>query len=501
MEHKIRTLKISLLVFILSITISAQVPDTLWTKAFGGTEMDEGYSVKETTDGGYIISGTTTSFGAGLHDVYLIKTDALGDTLWTKSIGGGSEDWGYSVQQTIDGGYIITGATSSFGDGGILLIKTDSSGDTLWVKTFNGIDIAVGNSVQEIQNGGYIIAGTKKSLGVNNNDVYLIKTDDKGDSVWTKTIGGNGSDHGNFIQQVQDGGYIITGETFSFGAGSGDVWLIKTNDYGDTLWTKTFGGIYDDAGSSVHQTMDGGYIITGSTKSYGNGYFDVWLIKTDAYGDTLWTRTFGGNADDFGISVQQTTDLGYIIIGWTRSFGAGNQDAWLIKTDAFGDTIWTRTFGGNNFDVGNSVQPTTDGGYILTGYTYSFGIGESDVWLIKTTPDISDVENETNGIISKFSLQQNYPNPFNPVTSLQYAISSLPEGKAGRQLVTLKVYDLLGREVATLVNEEKPAGEYEVEFDGSNLPSGIYFYQLRAGDPSTGSGQGYSETRKMVLLR
>ena len=484
-------LKISLLVFILSISLYAQIPDTAWTKTFGGTEADEGFSVQQTTDEGYIICGATTSFGAGLHDVYLIKTDALGNTLWTKSIGGGSEDWGYSVRQTMDGGYIITGATSSFGDGGILLIKTNSSGDTLWIKTFNGIDIAVGNSVQEIQNGGYIIAGTKKSLGVNNNDVWLIKTDDKGDTIWTKTIGGNGSDHGSSIQQIQGGGYILTGETYSFGAGSGDVWLIKTDAYGDTLWTKTFGGIYDDAGSSVKQTIDGGYIITGSTKSYGIGDFDVWLIKTDTYGDTVWTKTFGGNYDDFGISVQQITDFGYIIVGWTRSFGAGNWDAWLIKTDSLGNIIWTETFGGNNFDVGNSVQETTDGGYIITGYTYTFGIGESDIWLIKTTPDISEVENDTNEIISNFSLHQNYPNPFNPVTKIKFEIPG--QARNDNTLVTLKVYDILGREVATIVNEEKPAGEYDVEFNGSNLPSGIYFYQLKAGS--------FVETKKMILLK
>ena len=256
-----------------------------WTKTFGGTSSDEGHSVKQTTDSGYIITGST-GYGIG-SDVYLIKTNENGDSLWTKTFGGTDIEQGSSVQQTTDGGYIITGSTSSFGNG--------------------------------------------------SSDVYLIKTDDGGNEEWTKTFGGTNSDQGLSVQQTTDGGYIITGYTYFLGSGICDLFLIKTDENGVEQWTKTFGGTGNDRGSSVQQSKDGGYIITGGTNSLGNGDDDVYLIKTDESGNELWTKIFGGTGYDEGISVQQTTDGGYIITGNTDSFGNGGTDVYLIKTDENGD--------------------------------------------------------------------------------------------------------------------------------------------------------------------
>ena len=311
---------------------------------------------------------------------------------WSKTFGGTDWDGGSSVQQTTDGGYIITGSTPSFGNGSedVYLIKTDGNGDSLWTKTFGGADGESGSSVQQTNDGGYIIAGSTFSSGNGDEDVYLIKTDGSGNEQWTKTFGGAYYDVGSSVQQTTDGGYIIAGSTSSFGNGVPDVYLIKTDGNGDSLWTKTFGGAYYDVGSSVQQTSDGGYIICGCTNSFGNGLPDcyLYLIKTDVNGDLLWTKTFGGtdwDDDDKGNSIQQTTDGGYIITGWiNRGVFSESYDVFLIKTDGSGNEQWTKTFGGTENDSGNSVQQTTDGGYIICGNTESFGNGISDVYLIKT---------------------------------------------------------------------------------------------------------------------
>ena len=368
----------------MSLSATAQI---MFQKTYENDSSSEGYFVKQTQDGGYIITGNTSSRGAGSADVYLIRINSNGDTLWTKTYGGTNYDDGEDVEQTSDGGYIIIGGTESFGfaTSKVYLIKTNSTGDTLWTRTYGGSGSDWGYSGQQTSDGGYIISGYTYSYGAGGSDAYLIKTNSSGDTLWTKTYGASGGDWGDKVKQTTDGGYIIAGYTTDFGAGNENVYLIKTNSSGDTLWTKTFGGTTgDDAGYDIQLTSDGGYIIAGTSASFGAGGNDMYLIKTNSLGDTLWTKTYGGTGDDYANSVQQTSDGGYIFTGSTGSFGAGSSDVYLIKTNSLGDTLWTRTYGGTGYDWADHVQQTADKGYIISGSSCSFGDTLGVLYLIKT---------------------------------------------------------------------------------------------------------------------
>ncbi len=375
-----------------------------WEKIYEGCE---GYSVQQTTDGGYIATGTK-DHSPSLHKVYLLKTDENGDTLWTKSIQG-TGGIGYSVKQTTDGGFIITGLyQNGTWVSDVYLIKTDHNGNTLWTKTFGGGKPDCGYSVQQTTDGGYIVAGYSTDWNLLTENVYLIKTDSNGDTLWTKKYGGNSNDRGYSVQQTSDEGYIITGHY------SNRVYLIKTNNIGDTLWTKKYGGNYYGNGYSVKQTNDDGYIITGYIYNPISESRDVYLLKTNENGDSLWSKTYGGLDSDLGKSVEQTTNGGYIIAGQIKLETGGISDVYLIKTDENGDSLWTKTFNANDQEVGHSVQQTNDGGYIITGWTLqrgSFGL-----YLIKT--------NEEGNIVTTSEIHM--PNP-------------------NRKL--LKTIDLLGKEI------------------------------------------------------
>jgi hypothetical protein len=368
-----------------SDTLPATSPSPHFCKAIGGEKLEGGSALIQTSDGGYAITGFTYSFGAGGHDIYVVKLDANGKLQWTKTIGGPERDAGFSLIQTSDGGYAIAGYTSSFGAGeaDVYVVKLDANGNLQWTKTIGGKKEDVGSSLIQTSDGGYAIAGYTISFGAGEADVYVVKLDANGNLQWTKTIGGPTIEAGSSLIQTSDGGYAIAGSTTSFGAGWADVYVVKLDANGNLQWTKTIGGPKDDRGTSLIRTSDGGYAIAGTTTSFGAGLSDAYLVKLDANGNLQWTKTIGGPTIEAGSSLIQTSDGSYAIAGFTKSFGAGEADVYVVKLDANGNLQWTKTIGGPTIEAGSSLIQTSDGGYAIAGATQSFGAGEKDVYVVK----------------------------------------------------------------------------------------------------------------------
>ena len=369
---------ISLVIFTFA-RLDAQ-PST-WQNYWGGYNMEVGNAIQQTSDDGFIIAGATFSFGAGLSDIYLIKTDSLGNTLWTRTYGGPGEDYAKSVKQTRDGGYIVAGHTNSYGAGGydVYLIRTDSQGDTLWTRTYGGTDDERGVCLQITHDDGYIIV---------KNVFALIKTDSLGNVQWEKFYDIHPGTHywydvASWVEQTIDGGYTITGHASYLGTNPFDICLIKTNSIGDILWSKIYEEGIDEYASSVQQTTDGHYLIAGTTESYGAGESDAWLIKADALGNKVWSQPYGGRYDDFGAFVRLTSDGSYLLGGTTDSFSPNRYDAWLLKLNSDGVILGWGYAGGALEEYGLSGQQTRDGGYVVAGYTDSFGAGATDVYAAK----------------------------------------------------------------------------------------------------------------------
>ncbi len=344
-------------------------------KTFGGKNHDEGYDIKQTKDGGYIISGVMD------WKILLLKIDKDGNEEWNKTING---DWGYSVQETSDGGYIITGLSIT---SDLLLVKTNNTGNIEWTKIFGGIWADGGNSVKQTKDGGYIVGGWTQSYGYGTNgadDFWLIKTDAKGNEIWNKTYGGKDSDTCFEVIPTVDNGYILFGHTFSFGEGypDGDIWIIKTNSKGIEQWNKTYGGPYFDFCNSAQNTSDGGYIISGSKEQ--NNEYDPWLIKINNNGTELWNKTYDKKHDSFGRSVQQTPDGGFILTGEIYYEELQSHDVFLLKTDSNGHESWFKSYGGDGTEAGRSLLVDSNGNYVVIGNTESYGEGERDILLYKT---------------------------------------------------------------------------------------------------------------------
>lgn len=424
---------------------NAQTPALEWQTCFGGINNDQANSIQPTSDGGYIMAGYSVN-PSGVHyyskDAWVVKINNDGSLAWQKFLGGAQGDEANSIQLTSDGGYIMAGSTQSF-DGDVSglhlngagssidawVVKLDSSGNVIWQKCLGGVGDERAKSILPTLDGGYIMAGSTDTYddgdvsgfhsisGVNPSyrDAWVVKLDGTGNLEWQKCLGGTYDDAANNIQTTPDGGYVVAGQTFSNDGDvsenptyTGKAWVMKLNSTGSLDWQKTLGGAYPGGSTAncIQLTADGGYIMAGATSSIdgdvsGNhGGTDAWVVKLSNVGSILWQKCLGGSGTDSGLSIQLTADGGYIIAGSSMFSFTGDvsghhagigSDAWVVKIGSTGNLQTQRCLGGPNDDGANIIQLTTDGGYIIAGYTKSidgdvsgnhYG-GYSDGWVVK----------------------------------------------------------------------------------------------------------------------
>lgn len=366
------------LIFLILFTdFNSSYAQTTFQKVFGVNGFTTGTGVQQTADSGYVFTGFVDNSISTGSDAILIKTDYKGDTLWTKVFGGTSDDGGRAVQQTTDGGYIVTGFSSSFNED-VYLVKTDSVGNIQWSKTYGGPDTQEGESVIQTADGGYLISAGDFNQYLK---VFLIKTNAIGDTLWTRTVDAPGTFSRVYsVKQTNDGGFVFTG--YFLNGTYDNFYLVKLNANGSTTWSRTYITGFDTEAHSVIQTTDEGFVLVGTSKETGTD--NAFLLKTDSTGNFMWNRTYGYIGDENAYDVAQTAGGGYIIAGQTNSFGAGDVDAYLIKTDEVGLVTWSSTYGGANYDAARCVAITNDGGYIINGFKTDPSGNYFEGYMIKT---------------------------------------------------------------------------------------------------------------------
>jgi hypothetical protein len=497
---------------------------TAFQKVLGRFQDERIISVIQTADGGYVLGGYTSKkdtvppYGSINQDFLLVKLDATANIVWAKTYGSpNTEETFTSCKQTKDGGFVLVGHTgTNILTRNAFLVKTDAIGDTLFTRTIGEYNGMYCLDVLETGDGGFVMSGNMKDLS-SRLGIFLYKMNIKGDSLWSVFIAGSAQGI-NYVStsfgQTTDGGYIIAGY-YSYGQGYSDMLLLKTDSLGKVLWNQTYGQGPNDVALSVQQTDEGGYIMGGTTSVLGTSD-DLLLVKTNAKGDTNWTKAYGGGANEGGGYVRQTSDKGYILSGSTASFGAGGMDAYLIKTDLNGNLSWSKTYGGVSTEYfAGPVQQTNDG-YVVGGGSASFVGGglyivktdvtgnsycshQADAATLTSHPPIAVGSNApTSNVLSCFSKHSNTElgilgggsnticttaevleevkqnitlsiSP-NPVTSIATITMHFANGLRNAEL---KITDILGKEVKRI-----SIYSTEVSFDRSGMENGIYFCKL-----------------------
>lgn len=366
-----------------------------FSKVFGEYDAEMGYSIHATNDGGYIISGATSSYWAtdslpgrillpahGVTDAIIAKVDRYGDPEWVKTYGGENYESAFNAKQTADGGYFFMGYTASIGQGlyDFWLVKLDQNGIVIWEKTYGTMQSDIGLYGELTSDNGFVLLGSTVPEGRSDRDIWLVKTNASGDIEWSQTYGDSLVQSASFLQQTQDGGFIILGENIGT-ANQTDIILIKTDGSGALEWQRDLVYSGNDLPYAVKE-IDDGYIIISTTTSMGQGEKDILLIKTDSGGSVIWERTYGGSALEYGFDVQADND-GYVLVGATSSFGTMFYDLWIFKTDLTGAIVWEQIYSGENIDIGRAIIRNDSGGYTVLAQTSSYGAGEYDFWILK----------------------------------------------------------------------------------------------------------------------
>ncbi len=451
--------------FFIATILDAQTPT--FQKTYGGYTWELGQSVCQLNDGGYITSGRTSSYGHGEEDAYMIRVNADGDTLWTEELGGPLNDYGYTVRIAPDGGYLVSGHTESFGHGDCdgWMFKLDSTGKLMWMNTYGTALSEVTSSFNFTNDNGYILIGYHGTESDSTGWVYMVKTDINGDTLWTKHYGTAVSSMGYYVCQTADSGYVFTGYSAGYAYNNMDMILGRTDKNGNLRWLKTYGGDSNDEAYSMVITPDGGFIIAGYTHSFGAGDDDGYVIRTDAEGNTVWAKTYGGTKQDRFNHIEPTIDGGYILSGQTKSYGAGGADVYVVKIDSAGNQQWMQTYGDQYDQVNGSIKQCADSGYVIIGSS-SKASGDYDELLIKTDKN-GDMVTSIPGIIQNSYTIKAYPNPFTQSTSF-----NIPEGLKINK-VSLTLYDVTGKNIFT---RENISNENTVTIEKGNLLPGTYFY-------------------------
>lgn len=497
---------LSALMLIFATNFIIAQPGIEWQKSLGGSFADEAYAVEQTSDGGFIIAGLSKSSDGnatsnqGDSDYWVLKLNSTGVIDWQKSYGGTDADIPRSIQQTTDGGYIVAGYSKS-NDGDVSgnhglndywVLKLSSTGDITWQKTFGGTADDFAYAIKQTTDGGYVVAGYSKSNDgdVSGNhgvsDYWVVKLTSTGVITWQNSFGGTDHDIPESIQQTADGGYILAGYSKSTDGditnnqGNYDYWILKITDTGSLDWQKSYGGTNFDYGTAIQQTTDGGYIVAGISKSNdgdvsGNhGSDDYCVLKLTNTGAITWQKSYGGSEIDYAYSIEQTADGDYVVAGFSYSNNydvSGNHgltDYWVLKTNSTGVITWQKSLGGTGEDYSFAMDLTTDGGCIVTGYSYSNNgdvsgnHGENDFWVVKLAPDNIGV----NDIFEK-EIFDIYPNPASNQINIKTS-NSLIGG-------TYIIYDLAGKAVLSGEIDEELTS---VELD--NLSVGIYEVKIKS---------------------